>query len=165
VIAVNPEKPRSAVVWRRVIIVFLVVAALVAIVIVRRSSGDTVVFTVVDARSREPLTNASARFEAPWTTLPVEKLGVSSWRKKALTQVGGKFEVTGISRSAPPLFILFEESNHFHGVFQIMWDDSFRIHCDGPGAEPDALIARTNRVIVALSAMTNLMTIPSEEKK
>ena len=65
--------------WRSVVLVVLVLAALVAIVMVWRSSGDTVVFTVVDGvdgRFRLPLTNATVRVRRRWTTLPVEKLGV-----------------------------------------------------------------------------------------
>ena len=153
--SMNPEKPRNPFGWRRWLAVIVVVAFMVEAVLWVRSSRKTVMFTVVDATSRERLTNARARL-MPWTTLPVEKLGISSWRSRDLSGVGGKFEVDGILRHAAPLFILFEESNHFHGVFQITCDGSFRVHYDGPGGEPDLLVPRTNKITVALTPGTNI---------
>src|SRR5882757_832204 len=97
----NPEKPRRVVTWRRVVFVVLALAALVAIVMVWRSSGETVVFTVVDAKSGQPVTNATVTVGRRWTRLPVDRLGlgISPWRFTKLRSGGNRFEVGNIPKN------------------------------------------------------------------
>ena len=155
----NPEKPRHAVTWRRAVLVLLVVAALVAIVMVRQhSSGGTVIFTMVDAETGQPVPNAKALLVRQWTRLPVEKLrlGLSRFRRTPLRSEAGGVEVRGIPTERGLYWeVMFEAPGYFGASFLVDTQKFLILYSPalgGSGYNPrNQTIPRTNRVTISLA--------------